>query len=186
MMSKSVDGRALLENTLQWLARTPGVLKAHLEGQSRETLNRRPGASAWSQTEILAHLADFEVVCFQARVEHILRGEPIRSLNADVRAAEIPYAAINPLTSLDVFARERERSLARLRQLSPEHLECRALHPEKGAMTLARLLTEWVDHDLAHIRQLVATAAQIFRPDTELCRSASGSLGVSSGIVAGL
>ncbi len=183
-MSTSMDGRALLENTLQWLARTPGVLRAHLEGRSRETLNRRPGASAWSQTEILAHLADFEVVCFQARVEHILRGEPIRSVDADVRAAEIPYAAIDPLTSLDVFARERERSLAHLRQLSPEHLERRAVHRELGEMTLGRLITDWVRHDLSHIRQLVTTAAQVFCPDAELESRAPGPIGTSGRTVA--
>ncbi len=185
-MSTSMDGRALLENTLQWLARTPGVLRAHLEGQSRETLNRRPGASAWSQSEILAHLADFEVVCFQARVEHILRGEPIRSVDADVRAAEIPYAAIDPLTSLDVFARERERSLARLRQLSPEHLERRAVHRELGEMTLGRLMTDWVRHDLSHIRQLVTTAVQVFRPEAELWRSGPEPNGASARTVARL
>ena len=167
-MSNTLEGRALLENTSEWLARTPGILRAHAHGQSRETLDRRPLADAWSQTEILAHLADFEVVCFQIRVELFLRGEPIRSLNADERAAEIPYAAINPLTSLEVFERERERSLARLRQLSPDQLECRAVHGELGAMTLGRLLTEWVRHDLSHIRQLVTTAGQVFRPGIEV------------------
>ena len=40
-------------------------------------LDRRPRANAWSQTEILAHLADFEVICFQARVETILAGLPV-------------------------------------------------------------------------------------------------------------
>lgn len=62
-MSRALYGGALLGSTSQWLARTPGVLRAHVQGQSRETLDRRPGSSAWSQIEILAHLADFEVVC---------------------------------------------------------------------------------------------------------------------------
>lgn len=166
-MSNTLEERALLENTSEWLARTPGILRAHVHGQSRETLDRRPRADAWSQTEILAHLADFEVVCFQTRVEQILGGEPIRSLNADERAAEIPYAAINTLTSLEVFERERERSLARLRQLSPDQLVRWAVHGELGEMSLGRLLTEWVKHDLSHIRQLVMTAGQVFLPGTE-------------------
>ena len=183
-MSRALYGGALLGSTSQWLARTPGVLRAHVQGQSRETLDRRPGSSAWSQTEILAHLADFEVVCFQARVEHILRGEPIPSLSADERAAEVPYAAINPFASLEVFERERERSLARIQQLSPEQLERRALHREKGEMTLARLLTEWVDHDLWHIRQLVTTTAQILQPDAEPELRAPGSKGISGRAVA--
>ena len=178
-MSRAMDGRALLERTSEWLGRTPGVLRAHVQGQSSETLGRRASGEAWSQAEILAHLADFEVVCFQDRIERILRGEPIRSLNADERAAEIPYAAINPFTSLKVFERERGRSLARIRRLSPEQLERRALHREKGEMTLARLLTEWVDHDLSHIRQLVTTAAQTLQPDAEPESRAPGPIGTS-------
>ncbi len=183
-MSRAMDGRALLERTTEWLARTPGILRAHVQGQSGDTLNRRPNGKAWTQAEILAHLADYEVVCFQARVEHILRGESFRSLNADERAAEIPYAAIKPFTSLKVFERERVRSLARIHQLSPAHLERRALHREKGEMTLAHLLTEWVDHDLSHIRQLVTTTAQILQLDTESGSPASGLVGTSGRAVA--
>lgn len=166
-MVRPAGGRALLERTTEWLGRTPGILRAHVRGQARETMDRRPGGGAWSQTEILAHLADFEVVCFQGRVERILRGEPIRSLDPDARAAEVPYAAIHPVTALGVFERERERSLDRIRRLSPVELERRAVHDERGEMSLARLLSEWVDHDLAHVRQLVTTAAQILRPGAE-------------------
>jgi hypothetical protein len=135
-------------------------------GQSRETLDRRPTASAWSQTELLAHLADFEAVCFQARVEIILRGDPVLALNPDKRAEDIPYAAMDPFMSLDRFCKDRERSLARIRQLSPGDLACRSIHSELGEITLANLLAEWVIHDLGHIRQLVVTAAQPFLPAT--------------------
>jgi len=148
-------------------------------------LERRPNGKAWSQAVILAHLADYEVVCFQARLELILSGKSFRSLNADERAAEIPYAAITPITSLKVFEKERERSLARIRQLSPEQLERRALHREEGEMTLARLLTEWVDHDLSHIRQLLTTAGQILQLDT-VSRAPAGSMGTSGRAVARL
>jgi uncharacterized damage-inducible protein DinB len=178
-MARTLDGRELLERTLEWLARTAGILRAHVQGQSSQTLERRPGGKAWSQAEILAHLADYEVVCFQDRIERILRGESFRSLDPEKRAAEIPYAVINPFTSLEVFAQERERSLARIRQLSPDQLERRALHRGKGEMTLARLLTEWVDHDLSHVRQLVATAAQTLQPVTELESRAPGPMGTS-------
>jgi hypothetical protein len=161
-----LEGSALLEGALQGLGRTPGVLRAFVMGQSRERLDRRPTASAWSQTEILAHLADFEVVCFQARVETILRGDPVMALNPDKRAADIPYAAMDPFMSLDRFCQDRERSLARIRQLSPGDLARQAMHSETGEITLANLLAEWVIHDLTHIRQLVVTAAQPFLPAT--------------------
>lgn len=168
-----LDGQALLKEVSRWLARTPAILRDHVQGQVRETLDRQPRPNAWSQTEILAHLADFEVICFQARIEQILRGYPISALDADRRAGEVPYAAIAPATSLDVFGRERGRSLARIQQLSPQDLARRTIHRELGELTLANLLMQWVEHDLSHIRQLVSTAGAVFRPGTDLRRPAS-------------
>jgi hypothetical protein len=130
--------------------------------ETRRTLDLLQGWGSAGREPLRSRLGRALVALGRA----LQKGEPIRSLNADVRAAEIPYAAIDPLTSLDVIARERERSLARLRQLSPEHLERRAVHGELGAMTLGRLMTDWVQHDLSHIRQLVVAAAQPFLPAT--------------------
>lgn len=56
--------QGLVEEVAQLLARSPGILRAMVGDQARETLDRRPGENAWSQTEILAHLAGFEVICF--------------------------------------------------------------------------------------------------------------------------
>jgi len=161
-MLAMLEGPALLESASECLARTPGVLRAHVQGQAREALNHKSGETAWSQSEILAHLADFEGICFQSRIETILRGEPVLAINPDKRAADIPYAAMDPFTSLDRFARDREKSLARLRQLSAADLARRAVHSELGEITLSNLLAEWVSHDLGHIRQLVVAAAQPF------------------------
>ena len=179
-MLRKLNGQVLLDEVSRWLARTPAILRAHVQGQAQETLNRRPHQGAWSQAEILAHLADFEVVCFQARVEQILRGDPISALNGDQRAGEVPYAAIEPATALEVFSRERDRSLARIQQLSPEDLTRRTIHRELGELTLASLLTQWVEHDLSHIRQLVSTAEAVFRPGTEFWRPASKPTGSSA------
>ena len=165
-MVAMLEGPALLQSVPEWLGRTPKVLQALVTGQSREALDRRPRADAWSQTEILAHLADFEVSCFQARVETILRGDPVLAINPDKRAADIPYAAMDPFMSLDRFCKDRERSLARVRQLSPGDLARQAIHSEIGEISLANLLAEWGSHDLGHIRQLVVAAAQPFLPAT--------------------
>jgi hypothetical protein len=164
MLLATLEGPALLEGVRNWLARTPGILQAHVMGQSREMLDRRPGEKAWSQTEVLAHLADFETICFQARIETIYRGLPVLPVNPDKRALDIPYAAMDPFKSLDRFIQDRERSLARIRQVSPGDLTRRAVHSEIGEITLANLLAEWASHDLGHIRQLILAAAQPFLP----------------------
>ncbi len=171
-MARALVEQGLVEEAAQLLTRSPEMLRAVVGDQARAALDRRPGEHAWSQTEILAHLADFEVICFQARVERILCGEPFPSLNPDQRAAEIPYAAIEPLTSLEVFSRERARSLRRIRQLIPDQLGCRARHAELGEVTLGNLLAEWAIHDLSHIRQLMVVNAQVFLPEIGPWRAA--------------
>ncbi len=172
-MDTRVTGGALPDRTDGWLARTPALLEAHVRGQSRESLDSRPGRG-WSQTEILAHLADFEVLCFQARIERIVRGETIARLDPDGRAVEVPYAAINPLTAVDVFRRERARSRERLARLAPDDLARSGMHEERGRCTLDDLLTEWVAHDLTHLRQLAATAAAVFAAQADRTPSLSG------------
>jgi DinB superfamily len=175
-MARALVEKGLVEEVTQLLTRGPGILRALVSDQSREALDRRPGENAWSQTEILAHLADFEVICFQARLERILNGESLPSLKPDQRAGEVPYAAIEPRTSLEVFSRERERSLERIRRLTPDQLGCRARHSELGEVTLSNFLAEWAIHDLSHIRQLVVVNAQAFLPEIGPWRSAYSHL----------
>ena len=131
------------------------------------------------------HLADFEVSCFQARVETILRGDPVLAMNPDKRAADISYAAMDPFMSLDRFGRDRERGLARIRQLSAGDLTRLAVHSEIGEISLANLLAEWVSHDLGHIRQLVVAAAQPFLPATGPWRPGYKHLELSPNIAVG-
>jgi DinB family protein len=175
-MANALAEKGLVEEVAQLLTRGPGILQALVADQSRETLDRRPGENAWSQTEILAHLADFEVICFQARLDRILTGEPFPSVKPDQRAEEVPYAAIDPRTSLDVFSRERARSLERIRKLTPDQLGCRARHNELGEVTLGNFLAEWAIHDLSHIRQLVVVNSQTFLPKIGPWRSAYSHL----------
>lgn len=175
-MVTALEGRGLVEDVAQLLTRGPGILRVLVSDQPRETLDRRPGENIWSQTEILAHLADFEVICFQARLERILNGESFPSLNPDQRAEEVPYAAIEPRTSLDVFSRERVRSLERIRKLTPAQLGCRAQHSTLGEVTLGNFLAEWAIHDLSHIRQLIVVNAQTFLPEIGPWRTAYSHL----------
>ncbi len=165
-MSALPHGRPLLEVVAQALTRTPAVVRAHIYGQPHDLLSRRPTESGWSQTEILAHLADFEAVGFQARVELILAGNPVPVMDPDRRAAEMSYAAQDPFKSLDRFIELRARSLERIREILPDELGRQAVHGELGTITLGNLLAEWVVHDLSHIRQLTLTTAQLYLPET--------------------
>src|SRR5881275_229615 len=87
----TLGGRAPLEV----LAATPARLAAVLAGKSAEQTGRKPAPGKWSVTEIIAHLADVEMV-IGYRLRKILEadGTPIQAYDQDVWAGFSNYEAI--------------------------------------------------------------------------------------------
>lgn len=83
--------------------------------------------------------------------------EGMRACDAEASLAEL----------LELFARRRAQSLARIRALglAPADLERRGRHPELGVVTLGQLLSTWVVHDLAHLGQVARVLAKVRGPE---------------------
>jgi hypothetical protein len=65
---------------MEILAATPPQIARLVEGVSRKKLSQRPASHKWSVTEILAHLADTELVCgFRIRLILGASGTPIQA-----------------------------------------------------------------------------------------------------------
>jgi len=63
---------------------TPRKLTALVKGLSKKQLTRRPAPGKWSIAEILAHLADAElVVGFRLRLMLASNGTPIQAFDQD-------------------------------------------------------------------------------------------------------
>jgi hypothetical protein len=140
------------------LERTPGVLRALLDGLPDQWISAREGPGSWSPYDVVGHLIHGERTDWIPRAEHILRigeAEPFPPFD---RVAMFRDSAGRPLRELlDIFARLRGESVARLRALAltPADLARRGLHPELGPVTLGQHLATWLAHDLSHIRQIV-------------------------------
>jgi len=156
-----------LERTLDFLARTPHVLRALLAGLDEGWLAADEGPGTYSALDVVGHLIHGEDTDWVPRSEHILaHGEAVPFARFDreaMRAA--PVRSMEEL--LDSFERRRAESLARIRELAltPSVLERRGRHPELGPVTLAQLLSTWVVHDLAHLAQITRVLAKARAPE---------------------
>jgi hypothetical protein len=139
------------------LQRTPGVLRALLQGLPHPWLSATEGPDTWNPFDVVGHLIHGERTDWIPRVEHILaHGEAVPFPPFD-RFAQFQASQGKSLVELlDTFTSLRAASLERLAELglTSADLARRALHPALGIVTLGQHLASWVVHDLDHLVQI--------------------------------
>jgi hypothetical protein len=143
------------QDGLTVLAATAGRLKALVASTPRERWMRRPAPDRWSAGEVLAHLADVEVVTGW-RIRSILAsdGVPLQAFDQDVWAVAFKYGEVDPEESLELFSAARASLLSLLKRVDPERREHHGLHAERGKETVAHLIRLYAGHDLNHLKQI--------------------------------
>ena len=136
-------------------AATPGRLRKLVRGLPSSRLKRRPAPGKWSIAEILAHLADTELVGGN-RIRTILGapGAKIQAFDQDDWARSMRYREQDARQSLEAFCVLRERNLALLRSLTPRQWKQYGMHQERGKETVARVAEMFAGHDLNHLKQI--------------------------------
>jgi uncharacterized damage-inducible protein DinB len=121
----------------------------------KKQLRRRPAVGKWSIAEILAHLADTEVVA-SWRMRLILgsNGTPIQGFDQDVWAKTFRYENQNPKHALKVFRVLRENNLTLLKSVPRKLWENHGMHSERGQETIAHIVRMFAGHDLNHLQQM--------------------------------
>jgi len=142
-------------NPLKVQTATPQRLARLTKGTPTAKLRKKPAPDKWSAAEILAHLADAEIV-ISWRLRAILgaSGTPIQAYDQDVWAREGRYAKKDPRVSLAQFRAFREANLAFFKSLTPEQWKRYGMHEERGQETIERFLRLTAGHDLNHLAQL--------------------------------
>ena len=149
--SEGQDGLAVL-------GQTAGRLKALLDSSSPEKWLQRPAPGRWSAAEVLAHLADAEIVDRLARA--VDPGQPTarrcrRSIRTRGRRRSSTGRSIPP--SRCRRSRPRGRACCRC---SPAWIPSRhahhGLHAERGKETIAHLIQLYAGHDINHLKQIEA------------------------------
>ena len=148
---KMIEGRDPLKTQSATLKKLESLLKR----APASRLRKRPTPDKWSVAEILAHLADTEIVVGW-RIRSILAapGTAIQAFDQDAWAAAGNYAKRDPRKSIEQFRAVREANLALYKSLSPEQWKHFGLHAERGEESLQRILHMMAGHDINHILQI--------------------------------
>lgn len=156
----------ILKNTegkdpLKTQAATAKTLSKLLKGAGAAKLRKRPAPEKWSVGEILAHLADAEiVVAWRLRSILAAPGTPIQAYDQDALAAARNYAKHDPRASIEVFRSIRDANLHLYKSLSKEQWKHHGMHSERGEETIERILQMMAGHDINHTIQI----EQILKP----------------------
>ena len=138
-------------------AATADRLGRLVKGIPAAKLKKRPAPGKWSVSEILAHLADTEIVGgWRMRLILGADGAPIQAFDQDSWVGALHYSGCDPRVSLESFRAARKANLALLKRLKPEQWENHGIHSERGRETVAHIVRMFAGHDLNHIRQVEA------------------------------
>ena len=134
---------------------TPGRIRKLVRRLPRRRLKRRPAPGKWSITEILAHLAEAELVGgYRIRMILSQPRTPIQAFDQDVWAKVGRYRELDARKSLLLFRALRESNLALLRSLKPRQWKQYGMHQERGKESVARIAEMFAGHDLNHLKQV--------------------------------
>jgi hypothetical protein len=144
-------------DALATLEETPAVLTRLVSNIDHARLAHKPTPAKWSVQEILAHLADSELV-LSYRVRLILSadGATIEAYDQNRWAAAGRYEQIPPQESLNRIHAERVGNLRLLRSLRPNQMEQYGIHSERGKESITHVTRMWAGHDINHRRQIEA------------------------------
>ena len=145
------------QDGLTVLAATPGKLEVLLRTAPRDAWARRPAPERWSAGEVLAHLADCEIVAgWRVRSILAVNGTPLQPFDQDLWATAFRYADVDLAEAFTTFAAARASLLSLLARVDPARLDHHGVHAERGMETIAHLIQLYAGHDVNHLTQIEA------------------------------
>jgi len=150
-MFSHLDGKDPL--TLQ--AAAPARLAKLLKGVSPAKARKRPAPNKWSIAEIVAHIADTELVGGY-RIRAILGapGTQIIGFDQDAWVTALHYEKRDLKKSFEQYRALREANLALLKSLTPEQWKHYGIHNERGQESVETVVKMFAGHDINHFQQI--------------------------------
>ena len=126
-----------------------------IKGVPKKKLMTRPEPTKWSVAEIIAHLADTELVGgFRMRLMLGENGVAIQAFDQDVWAENFEYRKRDPQKSLGAFRALRENNLALIKSIPKAMWDNYGMHSERGKESVTRVVHMFAGHDLNHLGQI--------------------------------
>jgi len=128
---------------------------AVITGAAGAELDFAPSPEKWSIRQILAHLADSEIVCSDRFRRVIAENNPtLAGYDQDAWTAHLNYKRRKTADSLDLFRRLRQENYELMKDLPEEVFARTGTHTERGSMTLLQLVAYDAEHHEKHAQQL--------------------------------
>ena len=140
---------------LKLQAAAPGRLKKLLRGVSPAKARKRPAPEKWSISEIVAHIADTELVGgYRMRAILGQPGTQIIGFDQDVWVKALHYDKRDLKQSFAQYCALREANLALLKSLTPEQWKHAGMHNERGEESVETIVRMFAGHDINHLGQI--------------------------------
>ena len=150
-----VDTMSDIPALLERYRRGPELLAVVLTGVFGEEEDFPPAPGKWSIRQIVAHLADAEMVGAHRFRQVAAEDNPtLVAFDQDAWARNLDYARRKPKQSLETFRRIRAENYGLLKDQPPVVFERTCRHSENGIMTLHQMLEGYAGHAESHARQL--------------------------------
>jgi hypothetical protein len=144
---------------LDILADTPRAIKSLLDSMGPGRAFEAPAPGKWSAGEIVAHLADCELV-FGFRLRQTLAEDNPTVQPFDQDKWSATYNVIEPPEAFAAFSAFRKWNLILLEASLPSAADRTVTHPERGTMTFQTIVETMAGHDLNHLGQLQRIAGK--------------------------
>ncbi|MGH9682414.1 MAG: DinB family protein [Candidatus Acidiferrales bacterium] len=150
-----IRGNLQGQDPLKVQSATPKKLDRLLKGMPAAKLRKRPAPGKWCVAEIIAHLADAELVGgYRIRMILGAPGTPIQAFDQDAWAVALRYDKREARESLDDFRAYRNANIALLKSLSSAQWKHYGMHSERGEETIETITAMFAGHDINHIKQI--------------------------------
>lgn len=128
-----------------------------LTGVYGEEIDFAPAPEKWSIRQIMAHLADVEMVAAYWFRQVIAEDNPrLNDFDQDAWAKNLDYARRQPKQSLESFRRLRSENYELLKAVPESAFERLGMHSKRGPVSLRELVNSRADHVENHVRQVQA------------------------------
>ena len=150
-----------IPDLLERLRRGAELVAVSITGAAGSEVDYVPEPGKWSIRQIVAHLADAEIVATM-RLRQILAEEnpKLQAWDQEAWVKNLDYARRKPSQSLETFRRIRGENFELLKDLPEPAFERAGVHSERGPMTLRQLLQLIAEHAEGHAAQLRARRAE--------------------------
>ena len=146
---------AEISELLERFRRGAELVAVSITGAAGSEMDFVPEPGKWSIRQIVAHLADSEIVGTMRMRQVIAEDEPrLEAFNQEAWVNNLDYGKRKPSQSLETFRRIRAENYELLKDLPEAAFQRAGMHTERGRMTLFELLKGYAEHAESHAAQL--------------------------------